>query len=94
MRVLLVAIVGVAAWCVVGVGAAVGVPGGLDIAFGTGGIVTTGTGADNGHVVAVYAQGRIAGPSGCGTMRDTFGHTERQLLSNWQMTKWSNDQKG
>jgi Ca2+-binding RTX toxin-like protein len=59
MRVLLVSVV---VWCVVGVGAAIGVPGDLDATFGGGdGIVTTAFNgySDYGHGVVVDAEGRI-----------------------------------
>jgi uncharacterized delta-60 repeat protein len=60
VRVLLVAAVGVAAWCV-GVGAAVGAPGDLDTSFGTDGKVTTDirSGNDFGQAVAFDSQGRV-----------------------------------
>jgi len=60
VRVLLVAAVGVAAWCV-GVGAAVAAPGGFDATFGTDGMVLTdiGTANDSGRAVVVDSAGRI-----------------------------------
>jgi uncharacterized delta-60 repeat protein len=63
VRVLLVAAVGAAAWCV-GVGAAVGAPGDLDATFGTGGIVTTdfallSASNDYGQAVVVDSDDRI-----------------------------------
>jgi uncharacterized delta-60 repeat protein len=74
VRVLLAVVVGVAAWCVVGVGAAVGAPGDLDTTFGTGGKVTTpiGNGNDYGYAVAVDSQGRVvvAGASYNGSDND------------------------
>ena len=61
VRVVLAAVVGVAAWCVAGVGAAFGAPGDLDATFGTGGLVTTqvGAGGDRGRAVAIDSQGRV-----------------------------------
>ena len=61
VRVLLVAVVGVATLGVVGVGAAVAAPGDLDATFGTDGMVLTdiGTGNDSGRAVAVDSAGRI-----------------------------------
>jgi uncharacterized delta-60 repeat protein len=60
VHVLLVAAVGVVGWCV-GVGAAVGALGDLDVSFGTGGKVTTavGTGTDRGYGVVVDSADRI-----------------------------------
>jgi uncharacterized delta-60 repeat protein len=58
VRVLLAVVVGVAAWCVVGSGAAVGAPGDLDTSFSTDGIVTTDIGG-GGRAVAVDSQDRV-----------------------------------
>jgi uncharacterized delta-60 repeat protein len=60
--VLLVAVVGVAAWCVVGAGAAVAAPGDLDVTFGGGdGIVLTDIAgnSDTGSAVVIDSEGRI-----------------------------------
>jgi uncharacterized delta-60 repeat protein len=73
VRVLLVAVVGVAAWCV-GVGGAVGAPGDLDTSFSTDGMVMTDIGGstDYGGGVVVDSAGRVivAGYSDNGSTYD------------------------
>jgi uncharacterized delta-60 repeat protein len=73
VRVVLVAVVGVVAWCV-GVGGAVGAPGDLDTSFSTDGIVMTDIGGntDDAWGVAVDSVGRVvvAGYSHNGSNED------------------------
>ena len=74
IRAVFVLLVSVVVWCVVGVGAAVAVPGDLDVSFGTGGKVTTGIGggSDYGRAVVVDSADRIvvAGDSYIGSDLD------------------------
>ena len=60
IRAVLVLLVSVVVWCVVGVEAAVGAPGDLDVSFGASGKVTTeiGSGNDRGWAVVVDSAGR------------------------------------
>ena len=69
-------VVGVAAWCVVGVGGAVGAPGDLDTSFSTDGKLTTdfgfGSATDQGYAVVVDSQDRVvvAGGASNGSNND------------------------